>query len=262
MKRQRQASEEKGPKVPGYIVTYSDMATLLLTFFVLLLTLADVQDPELFDKGRDSFLESLRYVGLGALFGRQKMPTNLGELKTKYYIPDPEQTSTNRMIDAKAEELRRTLEDIKQSATVIPSKIDADKVHFSITNVRFLPGQANLDEQAMKFLTEFCQDLQQSIGSESGMLYVLGLAAEEKDEKQQWFLSARRAQVVARFLQDHLDTEEYLQGQQYQGISESTSTSKWSVYSWGAGAGGDWVGPDSTMSDLSQILIAVLRKDG
>ena len=54
MKRPRLVIEEEGTKVPGYIVTFSDMVTLLLTFFVMLLTLADVQDPELFDKGRDS----------------------------------------------------------------------------------------------------------------------------------------------------------------------------------------------------------------
>ena len=73
MKLRKKAVEGGGPKVPGYIVTYSDMVTLLLTFFVMLLSLSNVQDPELFNKGRDSFLESLRCIGLGILFGRREM---------------------------------------------------------------------------------------------------------------------------------------------------------------------------------------------
>ena len=39
MSRKNQTPEILPPKVPGYIVTFSDMVTLLLTFFVMLLTL-------------------------------------------------------------------------------------------------------------------------------------------------------------------------------------------------------------------------------
>ncbi|MHC4291149.1 MAG: flagellar motor protein MotB, partial [Planctomycetota bacterium] len=35
--------EESKTPVPSYIVTYSDMITLLLTFFVMLLSLAETQ---------------------------------------------------------------------------------------------------------------------------------------------------------------------------------------------------------------------------
>jgi len=52
----RRTIEEGSPKVPAYIVTFSDMTTLLLTFFVMLLSLAKMQDPELFNKGLGYFL--------------------------------------------------------------------------------------------------------------------------------------------------------------------------------------------------------------
>ena len=74
MKRPRLIIEDGDPKVPGYIVTFSDMVTLLLTFFVMLLSLSQIQDPELFDKGRDAFLESIRNIGLGVLFGKEDIP--------------------------------------------------------------------------------------------------------------------------------------------------------------------------------------------
>ena len=67
------------------------MVTLLLTFFVLLLTLADVQDPELFMQGRDSFWESIRYCGLGALLGAE-MSLDLPADRSKHPTPKPETT--------------------------------------------------------------------------------------------------------------------------------------------------------------------------
>ena len=71
---------------------------------------------------------------------------------------------------------------------------------------------------------------------------MLGLAGEEAAEKEQWILSARRAQSVGDFLQGILPPE-----------------ANWPIYSWGAGPGGDWVSRNSPISRQSQILIAVLR---
>jgi chemotaxis protein MotB len=252
LKRKSKKTEEQGPKVPGYIVTFSDMVTLLLTFFVMLLTLADVQDPELFDKGRDSFIESLRYVGLGSLFGRQQKP-NLGSIKNIHYIANSEQTSNKRIIDAKAEELNRVFEKLKQSATTTSSRLTAESVGFTVTNIHFSSGSSELDKSAKSFLSEFCRDLHLSTSGRPGILYVLGLALDETTEKEQWILSARRAEAVARFMRDNLDVSAGAQ----QGFSESLL--KWSVHSWGAGSGGEWAGPDSFLSERSQILIAVLR---
>ena len=256
MRRQRLVIEEGGPKVPGYIVTFSDMVTLLLTFFVMLLTLADVQDPELFDKGRDSFLESIRYIGLGALFGRGDMP-RLGSLKIKHFISNPDESVDRRTIDAKAEELRRIFNKLKQSTVIMPSQIAAKEADFSVTSIRFSPGSVNLNEPAMKFLRGFCRDLLQDANRKPFELCVLGLANDGKSEKEQWLLSARRAQKVADSLRDTLSLESGLLNQR----SLFNGRSKWPVYSWGAGPGGDWAGRDSPISKQSQILIAILRAD-
>jgi chemotaxis protein MotB len=236
-----QATEEISPKVPGYIVTFSDMVTLLLTFFVMLLTLAEVQDPALFNKGRDSFVKSIRYVGLGVLFGIKEMPDfSMG--KIKYYTPDPDQTFARRSIDANREKSRRIFKKLTQSMSAIPSQIAAENTNFILTNIRFSPGSAALNEPAKRFLTEFCLDLKKGLGSEAVKLYVLGLDSDEATEKEQWILSARRAQATAVFLEDTL-----------------ASLSDWPVYSWGAGPGGNWVGQNSPISKKSHILIAVLR---
>ena len=254
MKRQRLIIGDGGPKVPGYIVTFSDMVTLLLTFFVMLLSLANVQDPELFDKGRDAFLESIRHIGLGMLFGKEETP-RFGDIKTKHSISNPDESPDLRTLDAKAEELRRILEKLKQMTTIVPSKIVAERSNLSVVNVHFSPGNDNLNEPARKFLRGFCLDLQQNDGRKPAELYVLGLASDGKNDKEQWLLSARRAQTVADFLRSILSAAETAQSRR----SLAGSRSKWSVYSWGVGPGGGWVGPDSPISKRSQILIAVLR---
>ena len=241
MSRQQQVTEAEGPNVPAYIVTFSDMTTLLLTFFVMLLSLAHVQDPELFDKGRDSFVQSMRNLGLGMLYNRKRAP-EFGQVKIKYFIETPDKLFTGRSIHAKEEEIRRVFKNLSRSMKTLPSQIVAQKTNFSITNIRFPPGQATLNEPAKRFLTEFCLDLQQDSGSRPIKLYVLGLAGDVPNETQQWILSARRAQAAADFLQDTL-----------------ASASNWPVYSWGAGPGGDWVEQNSPISKQSHILIAVLR---
>ena len=254
MRRPRLTIAESGPKVPGYIVTFSDMVTLLLTFFVMLLSLAEVQDPELFNKGRDAFVRSIKFVGLGALFGRKQMP-NLGNYKPKYQIPESDDSLDRRTIDAKALELRMIFQELKELMITTPSQIASKKTNYSVANVHFSSGSAVLNESAKKYLSEFCRDLQQNASQNASELYVLGLASDINTEREQWLLSANRAQVVADFLRNTLSAKSPAQTRS----SLFGERPKWTVYSWGAGPGGDWVGRDSPISEKSQILIAVLR---
>jgi len=256
LKRQRQSIEEGGPKVPVYIVTFSDMVTLLLTFFVMLLSLADVQDPELFNRGRDSFSFSIKNFGLGMLWGRKPRP-DFGNVKIKYFISKPDKFFEGRSIHTKEEKIRQLFNELRQSMKTMPSEVAATKTNFSVTNIRFPRGDARLDVSAKRFLGGFCSNLQQDSGSRPIKLYVLGLADDQATEKDQWILSAKRAKVVADYLWGILSSESDFQTQR----SAFGGWSKWSVYWWGAGPGGDWVRQDSPISKQSQILIAVLRAD-
>ncbi len=250
MRKPRKAGEEEAPKVPAYIVTFSDMMTLLLTFFVMLLSLSSVQDPELFNMGRGAFFESIRGLGLGMLYGRRPR-VDLGSAKTRYFIDDPDESYAGRSFDAREEQVRRIFKKINRSATTLPSQIVEENTNFSVTNVRFSAGEAVLNETAKQFLNEFCLHLSHNSSSMGGSLCVLGLAAEEATDKEQWILSARRAQAVAEHLRQTLS-----------GRAGDQALSKWRIYSWGAGPGGRWVGQDSPISRQSQIAIAVLTSGG
>jgi len=240
----RSVITEDGAKVPAYIVTFSDMVTLLLTFFVMLLSLSKTQDPELFNIGRDSFVRSLKTFGLGMLLGRKEMPT-FGEVKIKYPISPPDKIFDTRVISAREERTERIFQKLNKSMKAMPSQIVAAKTVYTVTDIRFSPGDDTLSETAKESLTKFCLDLSLEDELEAGkQLYVLGLASDAATEKEQWLLSARRAGSVAGFLQRVLGSSNNRQ-----------------VYYWGAGPGGDWVGQDSPISEESQVLIAVLKRN-
>jgi len=227
------------------------MVTLLLTFFVMLLSLSSVQDEELFHKGRESFSFAIRSFGFGMLMGRKPSP-DFGHVKIKYFISKPDRLFNSRSINAKEEEIRRVFNELRQSMKTMPSEIVAKKTVFSVTNIRFAPGDASLNESAKQFLSSFCAHLREDSGSRPVKLYVLGLAGQEATEKEQWTLSAKRAEAAADYLRSIL----------YSALGSRTQRwPKWTVYSWGAGPGGDWVGQGSPVSKQSQILLAVLRTD-
>ncbi|MHC4646031.1 MAG: flagellar motor protein MotB, partial [Planctomycetota bacterium] len=114
MTTKRRTVEESGPKVPAYIVTFSDMVTLLLTFFVMLLALASTRDPELFNKGRGAFVQAIQDFGLGILYGMKDKP-DFGHVKNKYFIKTPDRHYEGRTIDEKEERVRRLFKSLDQN---------------------------------------------------------------------------------------------------------------------------------------------------
>jgi flagellar motor protein MotB len=232
---------EKKTQVPAYIVTFSDMVTLLLTFFVMLLTLTSVQDTEMFNTSRDAFVTNINTYGLGMLFNKKASP-NFKHKKHKFFIDNPDENISVRTIDAREENLRRLFKKITESMSTMSSQIVSERTDFSVTSIAFEPSETSLSKAAKNYLTEFAANLRPSSDQETIKLYVLGLSQDEQTEKEQWITSAIRAQSVADFLSEHLP-----------------SKFRYPVFSWGAGPGGDWVSSESAISEQSQILIAILR---
>ena len=235
--------EEQKAGAPAYIVTFSDMVTLLLTFFVLLLSLAQTQDKNLFQQGKDSFVDSIQMLGVGMLTGRRETP-EFGQAKIKYSVNDSDEPADTRTLNAKDEDLRRLFTKLKEHATALRSQITADQVKFSVTDIRFASGRADLTEASKRSLNEFSRNLQTRPDGKHLKLYVLGLASDQPTPKAQLLLSAKRAQAVAHYLNDL-----------------PTLTAQKPVYAWGAGAGGDWIETDGAITKDLHILIAVLSKD-
>jgi chemotaxis protein MotB len=239
MAKSKKTPEPTGASVPAYIVTFSDMVTLLLTFFVMLLSLAQVQDPDLFNRSRDAFNEHINCYGLGLLTGKQLVP-EFGQKKVKYHIPDPDDNAAARTIDSKEETLRRLFLKAAESMEAMPSRVGVKLSDYAPTEIYFEKGRADLNEAAEAYLERLTAEQRQRADTQT-QVYVLGLAPDEAAGKQQWVLSSQRAQHVADYLE--------------------TLGLKCPVYTWGGGPGGDWINEHGPVTRQSQILIAFVRKD-
>ncbi len=243
-KRRKKVVKDGKRGVPTYIVTFSDMVTLLLTFFVMLLSLAQTQSLMRFKLGQEAFIRSIKQFGLGMVYGRKSRP-DMGFIKERFYVSEPDKLYLGRMISAKEEETQQIFKKINKNTETMRSQIVASNTNFSVTDIHFSVGDATLDDSAKTFLGQFCADLQSRPDSKSVKVCVLGIVNDETDEKSQWILSAQRAKAVADFMQDTLP-----------------SNSKWPIYSWGAGPGDSWTGQNKSNSNQSHMLMTILRSDG
>ncbi len=241
MSRKKEKKEPKNPadEVPAYIVTFSDMITLLLTFFVMLLSLADVQDPELFNKGRDSFTKSVQNYGMGVM-SSSRLAGGFENIKPRYLVSEDE--DSGRTIDEASEKLRRLFAEIEKTTTTLPAQMSAQRTTFATVPIHFLPASATLDMPAQAEVRDFALNLQQTAIPKNTIVYVLALGDTTGSDRDRFLLSARRAEAVATFLRKQL-----------------LRPADWAVYSWGAGPGGAWTGRDGVVQKDSQVVIAVLK---
>lgn len=241
--------EESSPGVPLWIVTFSDMTTNLLTFFVLLLSMGHVRDNSLFDDGQriaQMFLESVKEG-----FGFKATDFDYSMVKHTVEQPDKDKGVTK---DAREEQTRRLFENLRRSMQTMPSQLKGDRVEFSVANVKFAPDQAVLDEAGKQWLARFCLNVRQNLDPSATMLYVVGVADRGAIESQSRLLAARRSRAVADFMRQALSASTPARG------SEATNGSPpWRVFWWGAGPGASWGGQDAPSPGQSQILIAAMK---
>jgi len=243
--------EEKGECAPLWIISFADMISLLMAFFVMLLTMSTAKSGKLcnegegvFEKTLYGFRRSIEQFGMPGLFGAADEGLYFDSPKVHYPIEDGTDRNVRRTIDAAEERIRRDFHKLEGRARTYEAQIQGRNPNFLVLPITFAQGQSVLSEAAQRRLNGFLADLKGFGQVESLNLYVVGLAPDEPDPQQQWLLSAQRAEAAAQFLRN--------------GLPAGTQSR---VFSWGAATGGDWVKQDSPISAQVQIAIAILRQN-
>jgi outer membrane protein OmpA-like peptidoglycan-associated protein len=241
--------EEKGESAPLWMVSFADMISLLMAFFLMLLTMANEKSGLLCNEGTGLFSDSLYGFrrsmggfGIRGLYGAADQGLALDSLKVYYPISDGNDPGVTRTVDARQERTRRVFRQLESRSRTYQSQIQGRRPDFFVLPIAFAQGQSALNPSVVQSLSAFAGDLKGFAPVDQLNVYVVGLAPDVADARQQWLVSARRAQAVADFLQEHLP-----------------SGTSCRIFSWGAAQGGDWVKKVSPISQGSHIAIALLK---
>lgn len=221
---------KKGGGAPAWIVTFADLMSLLLTFFVLLLSFSSMEVNE-FKKlagamresfGLQSFERLAGFVELeGGIVGTEartvtaiplpeaEMPEKIGpEQPIEEEEPEPEKPA-QEVADLQEEASRRTFNDIQ---TVLADEIASDIMDVvragNVTVVRFpdrvsFPsGRGDLKPEFLPVLAKLLAVLEESDGQIIISGHTDNVPISTDQYRSNWDLSAGRAASVAHYIID------------------------------------------------------------
>jgi outer membrane protein OmpA-like peptidoglycan-associated protein len=208
MRRRAPPKEEQGEKAPLWILSFGDMVSNFMAFFILMQTFATTQKSEFLQAGE--MRGSLLVAGSGSpswLFGRRPgLGREFGQ--NKYALEgDPENIAPQRVIDPDDEMLRKAFDDIRRESDTQASDSPVGRTRILVTPIRFAPGQSSLDAAASDFLAGVVAELEQVTRDSRRCIYVIGSAQDAASPKAQLLLSARRAQAVREALAQKLSPD-------------------------------------------------------
>ena len=200
MRIRKRPKEDGGPKTPGWIVSFTDMITLLLAFFVLLQVFAKEQDPDLFRLGQGSFRRSIAGLGIpNLLLGKPHLIEGPSAKKKHPTDEDPDKKNRKRVIDTEDARRRKAFDEIKKVFEIRTAE-GMDVTNVISTPIRFALGSTSLDGSARTYLSKLAESLVQDLSRKQTRIFVVGSATDERPGKRRWILSALRAQAVSGYL--------------------------------------------------------------
>ncbi|TAJ11944.1 MAG: hypothetical protein EPO68_14060 [Planctomycetota bacterium] len=177
---------------PPWLISFGDMMTLFLCFFIMLVTMAPTRDAGLMAAGLGSFVSTGLMSGMdGALTGQQRLAA-VNMYRQRFGLPPLQELEEENAPKAFGAE---EIEELLSSAL---------KPHFELRQplvARFETGSYELDDRARDYLDLLADTLRPSRGQ---VLVLEGYARDVKDQpfgRRAW-IAASRAQAVRRYLLD------------------------------------------------------------
>lgn len=241
--------EEQGEKAPLWMISFADMISLLMAFFVMLLTMATTRSGKLcetgmgvFERSIQGFRDSIASFGIPGMLGEKK---SLGFERTmhRFAVDDKEEADGQRLIDADEERTKRLFRKLQDQAVATPSSVGGTQALCDVTPIVFGPGVWQLQPDNERYLARFCADLKASGSLEKVMVVVVGVAPDATTFRDRWAVAAERARTVRECIRHEFgDTPVH-------------------IVSWGAGDASAWSKELPPSDRQVHILLSVLRKE-
>lgn len=189
---ENRAVDAWGIRLPPWLITYSDLITLLLTFFILLMSMADL-DPVRFNEASNS---------LKGAFGLRPQPPGSDVIIPVFPSPpsklDPYQSS---LINNLQHNLRLEIEELEGGIGQIQTfTIDSDTLLIRINDtLLFAPGSDVLQETTQPFLATIADSIENHPIDVRIEGHADDLDYDGGPFQNSWELSTARAVSVLRF---------------------------------------------------------------
>jgi chemotaxis protein MotB len=211
----RKPPEDSKAKVPAWMVSFGDMMTLILTFFILLVSLSKERQMGLIAKGVGSFVARLNSFGLDSLMSARERDEIFNEVRVRFNLPPEQDPSKAAPLEDAATVEQLDAEQIK----ALPAH---DELYQPAVAV-FGEGESELSSTARRYLDLLAPSLRPGNGQ------VLLLEARSSVTDAGVLEAQRRAGQVRAYLLDRhgfepgrVEARAWLKG--LPGTDEKTST--------------------------------------
>ena len=186
MGRRKKKKDEVKEGLPIWMATYSDMVTLMLTFFVLLLAMATFEDVRRVEAVFESIKSALGVGGMDKmLIGVQKKTAHTIEELIKDEVVQPIRV---KLRAAMSEHISDDLIRMVQTKEEFRLRLD--------DRVLFRPGSSTLHPAAYAMMS----DIAKVLANVESEIRVEGHTDASGDERANWKLSGQRATAVVMAL--------------------------------------------------------------